>query len=348
MDPNGDGDPADGVDGYRLDVAGEIPLGFWRRYRTFVKGINPDAYLVGEIWWSQAPDRLADPNPWLVSVFDAVMDYRWYAPSRSFLNGAPMFAGDNPRLTAVPSPTELVTHLDSLANSVPPGNAKVMMNTAATHDTPRLSSSIYNLNGYKQGAKPQHDRSYRIERPDKTTFDRVKMLLALQFAYIGAPHIWNGDELGMWGADDPDNRKPVIWPEFDYDDEVAGPYDLERRRDPVKVDTALLDYYKRLIAIRKSYADIFVDGSLTFPLADDASGVFVMSRQLGNDIVLVALNRSASTVEVSVPVPNGAGTSFRGLLSGVGEIQAGEGMLPLRLGPVSALMVTNLEASIDP
>ena len=56
LDPNGDGDPSDGVDGFRLDVAEMVPLGFWRDYRRFVRSINPEAYLVGEVWWEQWPD----------------------------------------------------------------------------------------------------------------------------------------------------------------------------------------------------------------------------------------------------------------------------------------------------
>ncbi len=50
LDPNGDGDPGDGVDGFRLDVATHVPLGFWRGYRKFVRGINDEALLLGEAW----------------------------------------------------------------------------------------------------------------------------------------------------------------------------------------------------------------------------------------------------------------------------------------------------------
>ncbi|MCK5483938.1 MAG: alpha-amylase, partial [Gemmatimonadetes bacterium] len=55
LDPNGDGDPSDGVDGFRLDVAEIVPLDFWREYRRVVREINPEAYLVGEVWWEQWP-----------------------------------------------------------------------------------------------------------------------------------------------------------------------------------------------------------------------------------------------------------------------------------------------------
>ena len=45
------------------------------------------------------------------------------------------------------------------------------------------------------------------------------MILVQQFTYVGAPHIWNGDEVGMWGADDPDERKPMVWSDLRYEDE---------------------------------------------------------------------------------------------------------------------------------
>ena len=90
LDPNGDGDPTDGVDGYRLDVAAEVPLGFWREYRKVVREVNPDAFLLGEIWWEKWPDRLMDPNPFVEGdVFDAPMNYRWYRAVRHFFNASP-------------------------------------------------------------------------------------------------------------------------------------------------------------------------------------------------------------------------------------------------------------------
>src|SRR5687768_5594475 len=122
LDPNGDGDPADGIDGFRLDVAEMVPLGFWRDYRRFVRSINPEAYLVGEVWWEKWPDTIYDPIPWLKGdVFDAVMNYRWYMPTRSFFAHAP------PVLTA----TAYAASLDSLALGIEPGHLKVMMNLTA-------------------------------------------------------------------------------------------------------------------------------------------------------------------------------------------------------------------------
>ena len=110
LDPNGDGDPSDGVDGFRLDVAEIVPLDFWREYRQVVRDINPEAYLVGEVWWEKWPEKMFDTAPWLQGdVFDAVMNYRWYEPTRRFFAGAP------PALNA----SGYVAALDSIAAGIP-------------------------------------------------------------------------------------------------------------------------------------------------------------------------------------------------------------------------------------
>ncbi|MDX1740422.1 MAG: alpha-amylase family glycosyl hydrolase, partial [Rhodothermales bacterium] len=56
MDPNGDGDPSDGIAGWRLDVVPDMPVGFWSDWNAYVRTINPDAYTVAEIWHDAASD----------------------------------------------------------------------------------------------------------------------------------------------------------------------------------------------------------------------------------------------------------------------------------------------------
>ena len=159
LDPNGDGDHSDGVDGFRLDVADVVPLGFWRDYRRFVRSINPEAYLVGEIWWQEWPNSLYDPAPWLQGdVFDAVMNYRWFTPTRGFFTGAP-----------AETASRYVAELDSLTRGIGPAELKAMMNLTASHDTPRFSTAIYNPGKYKYHNTPREDPGYRIDRPDDET-----------------------------------------------------------------------------------------------------------------------------------------------------------------------------------
>ncbi len=80
-----DGEVSKGIDGFRLDVADHVGLEFWRDWNKFVKTINPEAYLVGEIWWEEWPESLMDPTPYVNSdVFDAIMFYQIFRPARSF------------------------------------------------------------------------------------------------------------------------------------------------------------------------------------------------------------------------------------------------------------------------
>ena len=67
-----------------LDVADHIGLVFWRDWYKYVKSINPEAYLVGEIWWEKWPDKFMDPVPYVGDVFDAIMFYHAFRPARQF------------------------------------------------------------------------------------------------------------------------------------------------------------------------------------------------------------------------------------------------------------------------
>jgi cyclomaltodextrinase len=320
LDPNGDGDPSDGVDGFRLDVAEIVPLGFWREYRRFVRGINPDAYLVGEVWWEEWPDKMYDPAPWLKGdVFDAVMNYRWYMPTRSFFTGAP------PRLTA----SEYVANLDSVTSGIGLSHLQAMMNIAASHDSPRFGTSIYNPGRYKYHTNPRENPDYRIDRPDEQTRQIQQMILVQQFTYIGAPHIWNGDEIGMWGADDPDSRKPMVWADLEYEDEIAHPFGRSRRRDRVAPDMELLRVYQDLVTLRTENLRLLVDGDLKYLLMDDASGLLVYQRSLGERRAVVAFNASGEVHDVMIEAANG---TWRAAFPRGGEsIHVAEGSLAAKL-----------------
>ena len=78
MDPNNDGDPSDGVDGWRLDVADHVHIQFWREFRKWVNEINPAAYITGEVWWDDFwNNTMLNAGPWLEGdAFHGVMNYR--------------------------------------------------------------------------------------------------------------------------------------------------------------------------------------------------------------------------------------------------------------------------------
>lgn len=322
LDPNGDGDLSDGVDGFRLDVADVVPLGFWRDYRRFVRGINPEAYLVGEIWWDQWPDRMWDPAPWLQGdAFDAVMHYQWYTPTRRF------FANALPPITA----TGYAAAIDSLANGIALPQQKAEMNLVASHDTPRFSTSIYNPGRNKYQVTPREDPGYKVDRPDARTRQIEEQILVQQFTFLGAPHIWNGDEVGMWGADDPDERKPLVWADLQYQDETTHPFGLARPRNQVTPDMALFRVHQELITLRKQHLRLFVDGTMRWLVTDDAKALLAYERVLGAERAIVAFNASDQPQRMTIP----ADGAFR-LVYPTGVAVPGTGALTVEMPARSA------------
>jgi cyclomaltodextrinase / maltogenic alpha-amylase / neopullulanase len=275
-------------------VAGEIPMGFWRDYRKVVRSVNPEAYLIGEIWWLAWPDKLLDPKVYLDGdQYDAIMNYRWYRVARGFFGQA------DPVLT----PTGFISEIGRIDSGISSDHLQAMMNVAATHDSPRLSTSFYNKTMDKYNAKPSDNPDYKINKPDELTRREQLLLLIHQFTFIGAPHIWNGDEVGMWGADDPDCRKPVVWDDITYEDEKAN-FDPSKPRpvDPVSPDTALLAFYKKLTLLRRENP-VLVYGDLNFIIADDQKMILAYSRKMDDKEIIVLFNRSGEKQLINLPDP---------------------------------------------
>jgi glycosidase len=292
LDPNQDGSPEDGIDGYRLDVAAEVPLGFWRDFRKEVRKINPEAYLVGELWWEEWPDKLLDPAVYLKGdIFDAPMNYRWYRTARRFFSITPK------SLNA----SQFVAQLKELNKGIRRDNQYAMMNCGATHDAPRMLTSLYNHNKYKYNCTPTSENPYKVNRPDKATYETLRMLLLQQFTYVGAPHIWAGDEMGMWGSDDPSTRKPLIWDDMNFEDEKVHPFSKETIIDKVKFNYELFDYYRQLCHMRQKY-DVLSTGEIEFLLADDENSTVAYSRYNTNEEIIVIFNCSEKEQEIQLPV----------------------------------------------
>jgi cyclomaltodextrinase len=280
MDPDGDGDPSDGVDGWRLDVPNEIALPFWRAWRQHVKSINPDAYLVGEIW------RRADV--WLDGRhFDAVMNY-------PFAEAALRWIGDVQRkITA----SELDRRLAELRLAYPSESTYVLQNLVDSHDTDRLVSMLHNPDReYDSMNRPQSGEVYDGSRPGELPYRRARLVALLQMTYVGAPMIYYGDEVGMWGADDPTNRKPMLW-------EDLAPYEVEQENFVVAEHLA---HYRRVIALRREYPALRI-GDFHTRLTDDRRDLWVFLRRHGDEQVLVALNASdrPHALELTDLLPDG-------------------------------------------
>lgn len=331
MDPDGDGDPSDGIDGWRLDVPDLIAKPFWREWCALVRAINPDAYLVGELW-GRAVDWTAP------DLFDAHMNYEWLrGVYRFFINDDP--SGPEPVWTA----SDLNRFLFELQDAYGPQTALVMQNLLDSHDTDRIASAVMNPNRALDAANRLQEPAgahYDNSRPTPAAFRRVRLIQMFQFTAVGAPMVWYGDEVGMWGADDPECRKPMLW-------EDLTPRDTPEANGP---DPAMRAHVTRLAHLRRALPALR-RGHLRPALLDDGRGIYAYMRRLHGqpslDDVLVVLHRGEGEVAVEVPVPWPDGTAVREEArvdgaTAAGPLEVRAGALPVHLGPDDGAIFTAL------
>lgn len=197
MDPDGDGDPSDGVDGWRLDVVPDLGKPFWRDWHRLVRAINPQAITVAEIWQPAHEYLHGD-------MFDTQMHYPFAYPVLDWL-------------AVKPGMKSLELHEKLAAAFVDaPATNLIHQNLFASHDTDRYVSMLWNPGReYDRGNNIQNgDKSYKAGKPPREIYDLSILGVAIQAMYLGSPMIYYGDEWGMWGADDPTCRKPLPWPDL--------------------------------------------------------------------------------------------------------------------------------------
>ncbi len=324
MDPNGDDDPSDGIDGWRLDVAYMIPHSFWKEWHRVVKKINPDAYLTAEVIGD-----IQSIKPYTrKDEFDAVMNYNFL-----FLT-AEYFIDDS---TAI-STTEFDDKLLMLRSSFPIGVSYVMQNLFDSHDTQRLASHIVNRDKYKirnwneafqltKAINPDYD----TRKPNEEEINRMKLMLIFQMTYVGAPYVYYGDEAGMWGANDPDCRKPMVWDDLQYDPEVYLPDQTKRAvPDTVEFNKELFEFYKKLIHIRNKYEALQL-GTFKVRTLSDKEGVYVYERVYKNTKIIVALNKGKKKHLISLYTPYKG--FFKNLLNPKQKMRSAGGKLVFSLRP---------------
>ena len=288
MDPNNDRDPSDGIDGWRLDVARELPIGFWNDWRRLVKSLNKDAIIVGELW-ELSPDFVSEDGP-----FDALMNYNFAFAVNNF------FIAEK---TAI-STEEFVNKLNEVNVTYPIENLLALQNLMDSHDTDRLSSMIKNPGRRYDRDASERNRNYNPGKPTEEEYNNQKLILAFQVTYLGAPMIYYGDEVGMWGADDPHDRKPMVWDELNYDDEIIdetsgfgtgyGEYEVSQNK-------YLLNWYKKLISIRNK-SNALKKGEQRFLYVSTDSRFFAFERKLNDEIMIVVFNLNKNSKSIEIPL----------------------------------------------
>ena len=255
-----------GIDGWRLDVPQEIDeRGFWEEFRRRCRAVNPEAYLVGEIW-QPAPEWLSGDR------FDALMNYPLAEAILSFVGG--------PRLDMplVGQAVELGRHVHAIdgpgfarqlrtsMSTYPPETTSVQLNLLDSHDTPRFIS----MAGGDASA--------------------MRLGAMVQMTLPGAPCLYYGDEVGLPGRHDPDCRRGYPW-------------------DPARQDGRLRDFYRGLIALRRSepvlrrgrFEVLCAQGSVVaYALFNDDSLDLSAAGtgEAGHDVVIVAVNAGDAPIRL--------------------------------------------------
>ena len=161
MDPNGDGDPSDGIDGWRLDVPNEVAMPFWFEWRNLVKSINPNAYIVGEIW--KRADQWLDGRS-----FDAVMNYPFAETIIQWIRDR------NNKINV----SEMDRRLAELRRAYPAESTYALQNLVDSHDTDRLVSKMRHPDTeYDKGNREQENPAYLGGKPSPEEYQRSRLMM---------------------------------------------------------------------------------------------------------------------------------------------------------------------------
>ena len=249
-----------GADGFRLDVADELPNEFIKLLKERIRAIRPDALLIGEVW-EDASNKEAygvRRRYFVDGVLDSCMNYPFRTAILSFLRDRD--DGQAFRQTVM-----------TIAENYPPQVLCCNMNMLGTHDTPRiLTALVDDFDGSRE------EKARRRLSPNQRILAQERLLMAsfLQYMLPGAPSLYYADEAGAQGYKDPFNRRPYPWG---------------------REERSLLEHHKQLGQLRKSEEALRL-GDLAFFQAGDQKLGF--SRSYNGRCLQIYVNRSSDDWEI--------------------------------------------------
>lgn len=258
------------VDGWRLDVAAdlghseEFNHAFWKRFRAAVKEENPDALILAEHYGSA--------RAWLAgSEWDSVMNYdAFMEPLTWFLTGMEKHS-DAYRADLVGNAGAFADAMTYHMAQFQTGSLQAAMNELSNHDHSRF---LTRTNG-KVGRVGTLGSEAASEGVNRALFMAA---VAVQMTWVGAPTVYYGDEAGVCGFTDPDNRRTYPWG---------------------REDKELIKLHQELIRIHRSYPALRTGSIKLLYLAQD---VIAFGRFDGKDSIIVAVNRGVEERQVELPV----------------------------------------------
>ena len=316
--------PPYNVDGWRLDVAADLGYTeefnhrFWRDFRTRVKKANPDALILAE--------HYGDPKAWLLGdQWDTVMNYdAFMEPITWFLTGVEKHS-DEFRGDLLGNPDAFTGALRHHMSRFNQNSLEIAMNELSNHDHSRFLTRTNRRVGRIHTMGPEAAE----ENINKGVFREA---VVFQMTWPGAPTIYYGDEAGLCGWTDPDNRRGYPWGREDQD---------------------LIQFHRDIIRVHKS-SEALMKGSVMF--LHGTYKVVSYGRFLPGEAVVVILNNDYETQELNLHVRrlgirDGAvmktciTTTESGYSMEESEYTVANNKLKIKVSPISAVVLRYKEES---
>ena len=252
-----------GADGWRLDVADELPDDFIAEIRQAMESEKPDSFLLGEVW-EDGSNKIAYSHRrryLLGRETHGLMNYPFRTAALAWLRG-----GDA---------SDFRLDMEEIRENYPPAAFHSGLNILGTHDTPRLLTML----GAARTPETKDDRAaYRLS-PEELDMGLARLRLGalLLYSFPGSPTVFYGDEAGMQGFEDPLNRGTYPW----------------GQEDP-----ALLAYFRQLGTLRKQRVSLQC-GDICYLYA--VGGGLVLRRQSEDEVTVAAMNAGMQPLELSIP-----------------------------------------------
>lgn len=297
-----------GADGFRLDVADELPDKFIEKLRTALKNENPDALLMGEVW-EDASNKVSygEQRAFLWGKeLDCVMNYVFREAVLGYLTGCDAWL--------------FSMRIGSMIENYPLQSLYTAMNLISSHDVPRALTVLADSPDFRSMSRiEQHD--YVI--PDEKLHlakRRVVLAVALQMTLPGVPSVYYGDEAQMHGYADPFNRKPMDWENTENE--------ISRQ---IKLFTQLR---QKNAALRTGfYMPLYAQGSVTAFLRGTDNGKDVFGKECDGEDIIVLINAAESSTHISLSLEHLHVCAVKDSLSG--ELISESGIVSLELAPLS-------------
>ncbi len=262
--------PPYNVDGWRLDVAADLGYGeemnhqFWRDFRTAVKEANPEAIILAE--------HYDDPREWLEGdQWDTVMNYNAFMePVTWFFTGMEKHS-DEKRSDLLGNTRAFLDSMMYHMSRFQYPSLLVSMNELSNHDHSRFLTRTNQTVGRTESMGP--------EAADANVNKGImRAAVMLQMTWPGAPTLYYGDEAGVTGWTDPDNRRTYPWGHEDQ---------------------GLIEYHRKMIRIHKEH-EALLTGSLKY--LEGAYKVICYGRFTAREKMVVLINGGFDEAKVRVPV----------------------------------------------